>query len=411
MSNVFRNERSRSNAAHSNRSSPAGGQTDNIEAGPQPPFMKSCRASSVERTSAEGRDIPIDDASAAAALQQAIQASPHKFRGTQDLPMQLGDLTPQPTRRILFPSPSKSQEASSKRNSMSRSIQSPYDASKEDPPQADKENCPPPINDPDFSDVPDPDQDPTIRGTTPMSPATSKAHLFKTPLRTPKRSGPPPTTGDFFSSAAKAFLRPGTDITPNRTPTRNSSVAQPLDELSPFTAHLNQLLSNPSYNNNNDSNDGNDGSPTSNRSFSFPSLPSLHNTPNRPDTSSHVMEDFDFSAFDSQDLISTDVPMPSSPPVWFGVYEDGDVDLDGGLWGDDALPTMTGSSPLKAAPASPMKRTPRKSLHESSPSTRMPGKGFSGESPRTRAEENRPVSSPLKDLGRGERGERAGAYA
>ena len=65
------------------------------------------------------------------------------------------------------------------------------------------------------------------------------------------------------------------------------------------------------------------------------------------------MHDFDFSAFDSQDLISTDVPMPSSPPAWFGVYEDDGLDGGGGdgggsLWGDDALlPTMVGSSPLR----------------------------------------------------------------
>ncbi len=375
----------------------------------------------------------MDDASAAVALQQAIQASPHKFQGTHDVPIEVGDLTPQPTRRLLFPSPSKSQEASSKRNSVSGSVKSPHKTSEESPPQADKENCPPPTHAP-TCHIPDPDHSSTTRATTPTPPATSNPIVFKTPLRTPNRKGPPPTTGDFFSSAAKAFLRPDKTLTPKRTPTRNSSAALPLEELSPFTAHLNQLLSDPHYDNNdNNDNGGNDGSPAaSQHSFTFPSLPSLHNTPGRPGgTSARMLEDFDFSAFDSQDLISTDVPMPSSPPAWFGVYGDDDDDHnvmdvglvdDGGLWrdNDDALPTMTGSSPLKAASASsPVKREVPESLfgdHSPPPFTRPPGKGLLfGESPGQRAEEGEgPLSvfsSPPRDPRREEKGEMAGALS
>lgn len=53
--------------------------------------------------------------------------------------------------------------------------------------------------------------------------------------------------------------------------------------------------------------------------------------------------DFDFSQFDSQDLISTDVPMPSSPPAWFGVYEDPAENTHESLWGDHSLPNTIGS--------------------------------------------------------------------
>lgn len=53
-------------------------------------------------------------------------------------------------------------------------------------------------------------------------------------------------------------------------------------------------------------------------------MPSLGTTPNQTHT-------FEYSSFDPQDFMSTDVPMPSSPPPgWFGVYEDpaeGDVAL------------------------------------------------------------------------------------
>ena len=55
--------------------------------------------------------------------------------------------------------------------------------------------------------------------------------------------------------------------------------------------------------------------------------------------------DFDFSQFDSQDLLSTDVPMPSSPPAWFGVYEDPIEDGAGSLWGDYALPNSASTPP------------------------------------------------------------------
>lgn len=104
--------------------------------------------------------------------------------------------------------------------------------------------------------------------------------------------------------------------------------AGPLTELTPFTAHLNQLLS-----------EANDMSPGMDR-IDFAALPSLRNTP----SASRFM-DFDFGQFDSQDLISTDVPMPSSPPVWgphaFASAANGGRES---LWEDEEMP-QTVTSP------------------------------------------------------------------
>lgn len=327
ISNPTTNDRSGS-ALYSDASSPmndAGGQTDRTEAEPQLPVANRRRASSVERTSAEGRASTMDDVSAAAALERAIKSSPHKFVGTQQVPIQVDDLTPQPTRRILFPSPTRSQEVKSKRNSISGSTYPESRGSSDEntaeayQDQADKENRPPPNADGDMDQYLEDDHEFIARSSTATPTKSDRMLLFKTPKRSPKR--PPPTTGDFFSSAAKALLRP--PATPKRTPTRNT---QPLEELTPFTAHLNQLLS-----------DTNNGSPGHN-SFDFPSLPSLHNTPGR----SHTM-DFDFSQFDSQDFLSTDVPVPSSPPAWFGVYEDPIEAGSASLWGDYSLPNTVHS--------------------------------------------------------------------
>ena len=311
--------------SHGSSSVNDGGQTEGMETESQLPPFKHRRASSQHTISPQAKRRIAEEASAVAALERAIRSSPHKFRGTEHVPIDVEDLTPQPTRRVLFPSPTLSEEAKSKRTSIIESsgtkgvknAGNPFEASDSD--QADKENCPP-AEDDGLDHLFTEDHQGT-RATTPTPTSSSRAHTFKTPKRSPNRL--PPTTGDFFSSAAKALLRAPT--TPKRTPTRD----QPLGELTPFTAHLNQLLS--------DANNGN-SSPGS-HGFDFPSLPSLHNTPGR-----RTM-DFDFSQFDSQDLLSTDVPMPSSPPAWFGVYEDPTEHGAGSLWGDYALPNSASTPP------------------------------------------------------------------
>ena len=339
-------DRSGTANSYTNASSPAyeGGQTENIEANPQLPLMKHRRASSVQLTSPQSKPR-MNDASALAALERAIKSSPHKFAGSQHSPIDVEDLTPQPTRRILFPSPARSQEARSKCNSATPSASEAKARTLEDTSnskidQNDKENYPPTTNDDGLDQLFEEDPFISTRSITPTPTGSNRALVFKTPTRTPGQL--PPTTGDFFSSAAKALLRHQT--TPKRTPTRDN---QPLCELSPFTAHLNKLLS-----------DANNGSPGS-QSFEFLSLPSLHNTPGRQ----MQTMDFDFSQFDSQDLLSTDVPMPSSPPAWFGVYEDPIEKETGSLWEDFASPHST-STPDDDVPKGSKAKTPELELDE-----------------------------------------------
>lgn len=307
-------------ALYSDSSSPAnGGQNDGMEE-PRLPVLKHRRASSDQVAQPHGTTKFSNNRAAMAALQRAIKSSPHKFGGTEDAPIEVGDLTPQPTRRLLFRSPTRSHEARSKGHSVSgKNVQRAkpkavghvqLDIAE----QADKENCPPTEGD-SLDQLFEEDACPDVRSKTPTRTSSKKATLLRTPLRSPERH--PPSTGDFFSSAAKALLR--SPITPKRSSAKET---KPLGELTPFTAHLNQLLS--------ETNNGSPGSQT----FDFPSLPSLRNTPGRATRNI----DFDFSQFDSQDLLSTDVPMPSSPPAWFDVYADPVEHGDKSLWGDYDTP-------------------------------------------------------------------------
>ncbi|KAL8710012.1 MAG: hypothetical protein Q9220_005283 [cf. Caloplaca sp. 1 TL-2023] len=295
------------------------------------------RASSVQLENASKRCSGLNEVSAAAALVRAIQSSPVQTRGAQHSAIIAKDLTPKPTRRILFPSPSGSgrHRALEERdpNSSSKPVHSPKPHRRDILNQADKENLPPRDK---AETTPSFHEQPGQRSVTPTSSSSASELLFKTPKRglTPDRV--PPTTGDFFSSAARALLRP--HITPKGVSSRPSG-AQSLGEMSPFTAQMNQMLS-----------DVHATSP-SGSNFDFPSLPSLNNTPGR------VRHEFDFSHFDSQDLLSTDVPMASSPPVegWFGVYED-PVERDGNFWNDYSFP---GSSPPALSRESPVTKVGR----------------------------------------------------
>ena len=310
-----------------------GGQTDTMDSEPQLPVMRHRRASSDQAISPQNRGRALNDASAMAALQRAIQSSPHKFMGTSCMPVEIEDFTPRPTRRILFPSPTQAQGAASKPSSSAGSER------QADEPRVfncdhleatihgNKENHPPQvIEDGDHEQSSRENPFLNARSKTPTPSSSNRTTMFKTPSKSPGRLLP--EQGDFFSSAAKAMLRP--PLTPKRTPTKQ---AQPLVELTPFTAHLNQLLS-----------EANNGSPGS-QSFDFPSLPSLRNTPGRNTRTI----DFNFSQFDSQDLLSTDVPMPSSPPAWFGICEDQIEQGDGSLWADYQVTTSASTTVVEEA--------------------------------------------------------------
>lgn len=275
--------------------------------------------------SEQGNGNSKEDMSAAVALQRAIQSSPARFIGTQHVPIDVEDLTPKPTRRVLFPSPEQTGGQKSLSENGSNSGGRSHEVSQQaidpalqgDDSQADKENRPPP---------PDADESldhlfEDVHPTTPTPSRKRTPEFFQTPrkLATPERNLP--KTGDFFSSAAKAFLLP---TTPKRTPTKPSS--QPLGEMTPFTVHLNQLLS-----------DANNLSPSANE-FDFPPFPSLRSTP----PSSRMRDDFEFPQLDAQNILSTDAPMPSSPPAWFGVYED-PVEQESALWSDCQFPGSPGA--------------------------------------------------------------------
>ena len=314
-----------STGVFSEPSSPAKapGQSDAVNSEPQLPVLK--RALPTAEKFSFKKISPLDEASAAAALERAIKSSPHKFMGTQEVPIEVEDLTPQPTQRILFPSPKQPEKPPSKQRSISGGSSplpehtSGRNSLADIPTLLNKENCPPPAtNDIDRFFNEDAYAAPDRSTTSP--PRKSKYPCLN---RTPKKSpGHRPLTTSESLSAAKAFLRPPN--TPKRTPAKHTG---PLAELTPFTAHLNQLLS-----------DANAATPGASQ-LDFPMLPSLRNTPN----SSRIL-DFDFGNFDSQDLISTDIPMPSSPPPWnFESFDDSAVGGHGSLWGDCTLPNTVAS--------------------------------------------------------------------
>ena len=290
------------------------------------PQMNRHRASSEQVKSSKSNSNDMDQASAAMALQRAIQSSPARLMGTEHAPIQVEALTPKPTRRVLFPSPRHTgdllleTENSSKLGNKdfttnSRAVDLPP---RGDDSQSDKENCPP-DDDETFDHLFEDTQGPISRPATPSPSRNSRSQLFKTPRKTTTPDRPLPTTGDFFSSTAKALLLPST---PKRTPTRSS--VQILGEMSPFSVQWNQILS-----------EGNHISPSAANTDFLP-LPQLGNTPG-----GRVRQGFDFTQFDSGDFLSTDAPMPSSPPSWFGVYED-PVEQENSLWGDFEFPVSPG---------------------------------------------------------------------
>lgn len=256
---------------------------------------------------------------ATTAPQREVQSSPAKIVGTMHVPIEIDDPTPKPTRRLLFPSPKQAggqrQELGNGLKGGKKNVQPSPGAIKlsrqvvED--QADKENCPPLHEDNENLDDLFEDKPGLIsRPSTPSPLSKPHSQLFKTPrkIKTPDRNFP--SSGDFFSSVAKALLH---GITPKRTPTK-----QPLGPISPFSQQLNQLMS------------GNMSPSASN--FEFPPLPSLRNTPG-----GRAHADFDFSQFDNQDLLSTDVIMPSSPPEWL-LYEDPAEEANS-LWNRYQIPS------------------------------------------------------------------------
>ena len=262
---------------------------------------------------------------ASAALRRAIRSSPARW-GTQNSPIDLEEDELGATRRVLFPSPRK--DASPKvfgdvATTNMVQIATEFHPSKNH--AADKENLPPTVDEEDT----DPEllrllEEAMARPSTPVgkSPASNP---FKTPTRpTPHR----PVTRS-VSRSIRSAKSPGQLLllhqdSPSRTPgtaRRRGTPRHNASFESPFTATLNQLMS--------ESN--NHLSPSRNRDdfqldFSLPDLPAFNN--NVGNTNFQIQ-------YDNEDFFSTDVPMPSSPPRIFHMYEDpismGNINWSNGL--------------------------------------------------------------------------------
>ena len=265
-------------------------------------------------------------------LPREVRSSPPRLTDAIIAPPEAANLAVKPTRRILFPSPKQAKdqralgETSLNPNKSSEDISSKEGHSNcldYDP--SDKENRPPTPNDElQLDDLFEDSHQLLARLSTPSPRTTTNPELFKTPGDSATSDRQVPVTGDIFSSAAKLLFLP---TTPSRT---LSSIqhTSPIGELTPFTLHVNQLLS-----------EANNSSCLGDNSFDLSALPPLNLSPH-----SHPQNEFDLSSFDHQDFLNTDLPIPSSPP-WFGVYED-PMEAGGDIWSDFQLPTSPDKRPL-----------------------------------------------------------------
>lgn len=222
------------------------------------------------------------------ALQRAIQSSPGRFHGSQDSPIEIEELTPKPTRRMLFPSPRQEGQVKAVDDKTPSSKKSPLGeggkqvalskVSSTTPGQndvaifeaftLDKENMPPPFDDDDelahLFDGSPPSLFRTPGKTPGKTPSKGSQHsidqLLKTPtpasrrrkLLTPSAAAANNANqqtmagNDFMTSpgSSRYFLR----STPTRlanTPGRRSALGSDASQqVSPFSRHLSQLLNN-----------------------------------------------------------------------------------------------------------------------------------------------------------------------
>ena len=246
-----------------------------------------------------------------AALARAVQSSPVRFHGSEESPIEIEDLTPKPTRRLLFPSPRREGEVKSlddngqvSLKSMPPTIQNLGENSGFSPKPGvdmtfahtdtnifeaftfDKENIMPPLNEGD--------------GDLAYLFEGSPSALFKTPRKTPSKATPrsnhnllktpdpssrkrKPLTpnanaannanlnvNDFMTSpsSTRYWLR-STPSRLERTPGRRS---QNGDDVSPWSRHLAAMLS--------DANDATATFASPSQHFDFSDLPTF-TTPGR----------------------------------------------------------------------------------------------------------------------------------
>lgn len=266
---------------------------------------------------------------ASAALRKALKSSPSRWNGPANSPVEVEGEELGETRRLLFPSPRKDGSPKVLGDvvvtnvvQVATEFRSPKEAAVEAP---NKENCPP-IGDDEGLDLElealFEEEEELARPTTPVQNAPAP-NPFKTPTRkTPNHRPLTRSVSRSVSKSLRSAKSPGpflmlAERTPSRTPTSvmrrrepRLSPHLPSSYVSPFTASLNQLMSEDRH-----------GSPTRRAhgiQLDFGNLPdlpicnSLHGA--------HQDNDFNI-----EDFLSTDIVMPSSPPRLgghFNLYED-----------------------------------------------------------------------------------------
>lgn len=260
---------------------------------------------------------------ASAALRRAIQSSPARWAGTQHSPIEVEDDLGS-TRRLLFPSPRKDGSPKVLGEVVANAVQiatefrSPKEAMVEIEVQ-NKENCPPGFHENDVdAELLALFEEEMAKGHEIERPSTPvQKSPAPNPFKTPTRPTPShrPITRSVSRSirsvrSARSVKSPGQLLMFTRTPSRTPGSARRFSPRnhgsvyeSPFTATLNQLMSEAN----------NQPSPSRNdMELDFGSLPDLPNIGHNNVDVNFILEDF----------FSTDVPMPSSPPRVFSLYED-----------------------------------------------------------------------------------------
>ncbi|KAJ8069101.1 hypothetical protein OCU04_002774 [Sclerotinia nivalis] len=260
--------------------------------------------------------------SASAALRRALQSSPARW--THNSHVEVGD-EPEgdTTRRILFPSPRKDSSPKVLGEVTANVVQIAVDihnAKDVVNGTMNKENCSTPFDLEEEAELMRLIEEQFARPTTPVQ-KTPVANPFKTPTRvTPSHR---PITRSVTRSS-RSVKSPSHLLAPPKTPSKTpgSSRRTPRGNAifeSPFTAQLNQLMSDNPIN-----------SPSQHLDFNhLPDLPNFEN-------GSYNLQQYD------EDFFSTDVPMPSSPPRIFPGFNNtsagGPLDWDN--FGFDSVPTQ-----------------------------------------------------------------------
>lgn len=228
----------------------------------------------------------MSDAAAAAALHRAIQSSPPKFPGSKTAPIDLdGEENAEdagPVRRLLFPSPRKSGEmktlgieGSTKQTAETAAMPDPFASLEQENSSA--------------STNPTCEQHET---PTSQDPDNQPRYMLRTPTRSSASKGLTPR--GLFSSGKRARSNPET---PTRAALRDT-INQ--GEMTPFTAQLNQLIS-----------EGN-------------ADPNFNLFGEAPQDTNGL---FAFTDFGAGDDFGSDMPIPPSDGDFFPVYEDADMEM------------------------------------------------------------------------------------